>query len=266
MSSSLSVSLIIPVYNQLQYTQQCIESIARCTEISHELIVIDNGSSDGTREFLSTLSARVITNERNLGCAKAWNQGVCAGNGELLGILNNDILVTRDWLDNLVQFMKRTGHGIVSPSAREGRLDYDLESYAAEFVKQCASATRSQTYGGCMLIRRHVFDRIGLFDEDYAYGTCEDIDFLWRAKEAGFSVGMTGSVLIHHFGMVTQDAIKHGETRAYPRANLYHFQKKWKRTVRGSWFERRWVGIKAALVENYERLRYGHTLVEKGAK
>ncbi len=263
MKPSSSVSLVIPVYNQLRYTQQCLDSIARCTKEPYELIIVDNGSSDGTREFLGALRAEVITNERNLGCAKAWNQGVRASNGEAIGILNNDIVVAPGWLKNLLAFMAKTGHGIVSPSAREGTLDYNLDSYAAEFVRLCAHATRAEIYGSCMLIRRRVFDRIGLFDEGFSYGGGEDVDFLWRAKQAGFSVGMTGSVLIHHFGMTTQDAIKKTETRAYPDSNLAHFQSKWKRTIRGGWVERRWVDFSTAWLNRYELLRYGHTLVEK---
>lgn len=264
MKPSSFVSLVIAVYNQLRYTQQCLDSIARCTEEPYELIIVDNGSSDGTREFLNTVKVGVITNGTNLGCARAWNQGVRASKGSVIGILNNDIVATPGWLAGLMAFMEQTGHGIVSPSAREGALNYDLDSYASEFAHRCAHATRAEIYAACMMIRREVFDRVGLFDENFSYGGGEDIDFLWRARRAGFSVGMTGSVLIHHFGMTTQDAIKKTETRTYPDSNLAHFQSKWKRTIRGSWVERRWVNFRTAWLNRYELLRYGHTLVEKG--
>ena len=115
-----------------------------------------------------------------------------------------------------------------------------------------------------MLIRREVFDRIGLFDEGFVYGGCEDIDFLWRAEKAGFSSAVTGSAFIHHFGMVTQKAIKQHETKSYPAQNAEHFQKKWGRTVRGNWFQRRWTDFQEPLIERYERIRYGHALVERG--
>ena len=114
-----------------------------------------------------------------------------------------------------------------------------------------------------MLVRRAVFDRIGLFDEGFSYGGCEDIDFLWRTRQAGFTVGMTGSALIHHFAMVTQDAIKSQETRTYPKTNLAHFNKKWGRSVRGNWINRRWEDLRKSWVARYEYFRYRHTLVEK---
>jgi len=263
MNVPLRASLVIAVWNQLDYTKRCLSSIEQWTDAPYEVVIVDNGSTDGTREFLRTVKSKVITNDTNLGCAKAWNQGVRASQGEVIGILNNDIVVTPGWLTTLMGFMERTGHGIVSPSAREGPLDYDLNGYAEEFTRCCAGVTRPEIYGACMIIRRDVFDRIELFDEGFLYGGCEDIDFLWRTKQAGFSVGMTGSVLIHHFGMVTQDAVKSKTTRAHIKGNLEHFQSKWNRTVRGNWFNRRWDDLRASWRWRYERLRCGHTLVEK---
>jgi GT2 family glycosyltransferase len=264
--STKSVSLVIPVYNQLDYTRQCLDSIARYTDQPYELIVVDNASTDGTQEFLRDVKATIITNQHNLGCAKAWNQGVRASHGDVIGILNNDIVVTKGWIEGLLKFMEKADHGIVSPAAREEYLNYDLDAYATEFTGLCKDATRAELYGACLVIKRDVFDRVGLFDDTFVYGGCEDIDFIWRAQRAGFSIGMTGSVLIHHFGMVTQDAIKQTETNAYPTANLAHFQKKWNRTVRGNWLQRRWAGLKSTWVQRVEQLRYGHTLVEKNRK
>ena len=115
-----------------------------------------------------------------------------------------------------------------------------------------------------MLIRREVFDRIGCFDEEFTYGGCEDIDFLWRARWAKIGAGVTGSAFIHHFGMVTQNAVKRHVSKTYPARNLERFCQKWGRTVRGNWFQRRWAGLREAVTEHYERVRYGHTLVERG--
>jgi len=260
------VSLVIALYNQLEYTKRCLASIESCTKLPYEIILVDNGSQDGTAQFAMTLPHRAILNEKNLGCAKAWNQGIRVSRGNVVGILNNDIVVTPGWMEELLAFMDRTGHGIVSPAAREGALDYDVNRYAEEFTARCRPATRSEIYGACFLVRREMFDRIGLFDEGFSYGGCEDVDFLWRAKQAGFTAGMTGSALIHHFVMVTQDAIKSSETRGYPKANLAHFETKWKRSVRGHWANRRWDDFKASWLQRFERWRYGHTLVEKPSR
>src|SRR5438093_2669511 len=151
MTTIPQVSLVIPVYNQVHYTKQCVASITRWTDLPYELVIVDNASTDGTGEFLSSLESKVITNPSNVGCAKAWNQGVLASQGKVIGILNNDIVVTPGWLYGLLRFMDHKGHGIVSPAAREGRLDYDLEQYAADFSRRCGDASRSTIYGACML-------------------------------------------------------------------------------------------------------------------
>jgi N-acetylglucosaminyl-diphospho-decaprenol L-rhamnosyltransferase len=257
------VSLVIPVYNQLIHTMQCLESILRLPDKGSEIIVVDNASTDGTPEYLKGVDGiTVIRNATNLGCAKAWNQGVRASKGEVVGILNNDIVVTSGWLSALLRFMDQTGHGIVSPAIREGPLDYELDKYAAAFTAACGMATRVGFLGPCMLARRVVFDRIGLFDEGFSYGGCEDVDFLWRVQQAGITTGVTGSAFIHHFGMVTQNAVKRTESRSYATENLAYFRRKWGRTVRGNWLQRRWARLKERWTERYERFRYGHALIE----
>ncbi len=258
------VSLVVPVYNQLLHTMQCLESILRLPDKVGEIIVVDNASTDGTPEYLNSIGVMVVRNATNLGCAKAWNQGVQASKGEVVGILTNDIVVTSGWLPALLRFMEEAGHGIVSPALREGPLDYELDKYAAEYTAACRAATRPGLLGPCMLIKRDVFDTIGLFDERFIYGGCEDVDFLWRAQKAEITAAVTGSAFIHHFGMITQNAVKRAESKAYPTQNLAHFRRKWGRTVRGNWFQRRWASVKERWIERYERFRYGHTLVERG--
>src|ERR671921_247198 len=97
-----SISLVIALYNQIDYTRRCIESIMACTGNPYDLILVDNASVDATADYVRDLPATVITNQTNLGCAKAWNQGIRASRGEAIGILNNDIVVTPGWLENLL--------------------------------------------------------------------------------------------------------------------------------------------------------------------
>src|SRR3989442_8127467 len=112
------VSLVIPVYNQLLHTMQCLESILRLPEKAGEIIIVDNASTDGTPEYLNSVGVTVIRNANNLGCAKAWNQGIQASKGDVIGILSNDSIVTSGWLPALLRFMEESGCGIVSPAMR----------------------------------------------------------------------------------------------------------------------------------------------------
>lgn len=254
-------SIVIPVFNQVAYTRQCLAYLEKNTDIPYELIIIDNASTDGTPAFLRGVRAKVITNETNRGCAGAWNQGIAASHGRYVVLLNNDVLVTPRWLGRLVTFMEENGHGIVSPAVRAGGLDYDLPAYAEAFTRACARATRPEVTGCCMVIARDVFDRVGLFDEEFRVGTFEDIDFLWRARSADVTVAMTGAVLVHHFGEVTQRDLRRllGD---YGRENAARFIAKWGRGVEGGWLGRRADRIQRFAQRTFELLRYGHTLIE----
>lgn len=256
-------SIVIPVLNQVAYTRECLTYLEKNTDTPYELIIIDNASTDGTAAFLRGVRGTVITNATNRGCAGAWNQGIAASKGRYVVLLNNDVLVTPGWLALLVCFMETTGHGIVSPAVRTGNLNYDLPTYAEAFTRACARADRREIHGGCMVIAREVFDHIGLFDEGFQVGTFEDVDFLWRAQHAGVTMAMTGAVLVHHFGKVTQREVRKllGD---YESANAARFMAKWGRGVEGGWFTRRAGRIRRFTQRAYERLRYGHTLIEVG--
>jgi tetratricopeptide (TPR) repeat protein len=107
-SEQVPASIIIPVFNNLELTQNCLESIWEHTPPElFEIIVVDNGSSDGTPAFLKQLATegkiRLIANDTNLGYAKACNQGARAARGGYLIMLNNDTLVTDGWLNALIE-------------------------------------------------------------------------------------------------------------------------------------------------------------------
>ena len=111
------VSIIIPCFNAVEYTKQCIESILQQTNMSYELILINNGSSDGTKEYFKILKKKLKPNEKlqkiiivqaekNLGVAKALNLGISKSIGKYICYLNNDVIVTKDWLKKLVNVSK----------------------------------------------------------------------------------------------------------------------------------------------------------------
>jgi glycosyltransferase involved in cell wall biosynthesis len=101
-------SIIVPCYNQVAFTQLCLQALFQLTRPACELIIIDNGSTDGTGLYLAgvrdaaTVPVTVIRNERNKGFPRAANQGLQAACGEYLVLLNNDAVVTDGWLDQLI--------------------------------------------------------------------------------------------------------------------------------------------------------------------
>src|SRR5271156_3690024 len=101
-------SIIVPCWNQLEYTRQCIAALKNHTRLPWELIAIDNGSNDGTGAYLSgvqdaaAVPVTLIANTTNHGFPAAINQGLQQARGEYLVLLNNDVVVTDAWLDQLV--------------------------------------------------------------------------------------------------------------------------------------------------------------------
>ena len=101
-------SIIVPCWNQREFTQHCVRALVRHTAPDWDLIVVDNGSTDGTAEYLAGLQdggrvpVTIVRNERNLGYPAAINQGLQVARGEHLVLLNNDTVVTEGWLDQLI--------------------------------------------------------------------------------------------------------------------------------------------------------------------
>ena len=101
-------SIIIPCWNGLEFTRQCVAALVRHTRPPWELIVVDNGSTDGTASYLAGVQdsagvpVTVVTNARNRGFPAAINQGLQVAQGEFLVMVNNDVVVTDAWLDQLI--------------------------------------------------------------------------------------------------------------------------------------------------------------------
>ena len=121
---SLMVSIIILTHNQLEYTRLCIESIYKYTTESYQLILVDNGSTDGTVEYLKSVvshkssidSHKLICNQKNLGFARGCNQGIEEASGSYILLLNNDVVVTDGWLKRMLQCAESDSKiGIVGP-------------------------------------------------------------------------------------------------------------------------------------------------------
>ncbi|MFH1825127.1 MAG: glycosyltransferase family 2 protein [Candidatus Firestonebacteria bacterium] len=263
MSTIKDINIIIAVYNQLDYTMQCFNYLRNYTDLPYQLIIIDNGSTDGTADYLKKVDARVITNKENLGCAYAWNQGIKVSQSGYKVIMNNDILVTPYWLGRLVKFMEKSRYGIVGPAIREGVLDYNLIEYADSFSKRCKKAKRHEVFAACMLIKSEVFERVGFFDEQFIIGTFEDMDFLWRCQEKGIKTATTGSVLVHHFSQITQKFLRPKGDFEYHLENEKKFINKWGRSPEGNWWQRRLNVLKRNVQKIYEKLIYGYNLIER---
>ncbi len=197
-------------YNQLAYTQEFIASLDREEVDFSKIIAVDNGSTDGTREWLQTQGfGGVILNRQNLGCGAAWNQGALALQAEWTIVMNNDVVCGKGWLRGLLEQAQLQKLDIASPGMVEGNLDYDLAQFQANAEAQMNGYCRQGTaHAVCMTIHRSVWDRIGYFLPIPKLLGYEDAVFFRQAQMHGLKLGITSASWLHHYGMTTQKALK----------------------------------------------------------
>ena len=212
------VSIVILTFNELQYTKKCVRSLQKHTPEPHEIIFVDNGSTDGTPKWLrgelkNNKNYKLIENRENLGFSRGCNQGMEASRGEYILLLNNDVVVAKGWLTGLIDCLKYAPEaGIVGPMTNNasGPQQIDDKNYTLERLDQCAQTFLEQyrhrripcrkIIGFCMAFKRSLTGEIGLLDETFGTGNLEDEDLCLRAEMAGYRNYIAGDVFIHHYG------------------------------------------------------------------
>jgi GT2 family glycosyltransferase/tetratricopeptide (TPR) repeat protein/glycosyltransferase involved in cell wall biosynthesis len=239
-------SIVILALNQLEHTRRCLESLDAHTNLPHQIIVVDNGSTDGTPQFLSQWRAErpnriVIRNETNRGFAAGNNQGLAIALGDHVVLLNNDTVVTKGWLGRMKQVLEEhSGTGVVGPVSNNvsgpqqvREADYESLAELPAFADKWSQEHAGQSFeinrvvGFCLLARREVIEKIGGLDERFSSGNFEDDDFCIRARLAGFKVRVAQDVFIHHTGGQTFKGARIDYRQAMLR-NWDLFRAKWR--------------------------------------
>lgn len=243
---SYTASIIIPVFNKVNYTRNCINNIINSTaDFYCEVIIIDNGSTDGTKEYLKGLSGdiRIITNDENVGYTVACNQGARVATGRYLVFLNNDTLPQQGWLKHLINTVERdaqagaVGAKLVYPDGKlqEAGAIVFRDGSALNFGRGDDPANPlynracevDYCSGACLLVPKVVFMELGGFDEMYAPAYYEETDFCFRLREHGYKVIYQPQANIIHYGSVTAGLEPDGPFRKYLAINRTKFIKKW---------------------------------------
>lgn len=235
-------SIVIPTYNQLNMLAQCINSIMENTAaLPYEIIVVDNASTDGTAKYLQDLGGQVRYRvlDTNQGFAGAINIGMMMSRGRTILLLNNDTLVTANWLDNLLICLNSDDAiGMVGPITNFISGDQminvpyvdlaDMPQFAQENNRSDASRWRrvDRLTGFCLLFRRELFEGIGYFDEGFEIGNYEDDDYNIRVRLLGKSLVIAEDSFIHHFGSVSMKALGDRFQEVNDQNQLY-FMDKW---------------------------------------
>ncbi len=222
MSASARVSIIIPNWNGARFLRTCLNSLRSQTYRDFEILLVDNGSTDESRELVAREypEVRVLALGRNLGFVGGCNAGMRAARGEIVVLLNNDTEAEPTWLEELVRALDENPRAGMAASKLKLFDQREKIHSAGDFYRvdgipgnrgvweidrgqyddPSANARSVPVFGACggaSAYRKTMLDEIGLFDDDF-WSYCEDVDLNWRARLAGYDCIFAPRAVVYH--------------------------------------------------------------------
>jgi len=213
-----TISVVIPTYNGKRYLSDCLNSLKNQVRKPDEIILVDDGSTDGTNSYVASSHPEVkfVRLDTNRGFAAAVNEGIRLSTGAYIALLNNDTRATPQWLSELEKtldeqpsvgfcsskmlfadrpnIINSIGIGFTRAGTAfdvgEGEEDGEKFSHSRPIFGACA---------GAAMYRRELFDDAGLLDEDF-FMWYEDVDLSFRAQLAGYRCQYVPNAVVYHFG------------------------------------------------------------------
>jgi GT2 family glycosyltransferase len=239
-------SIVVVTHQRRELTRLCLESLFARTEWPrYEVLVVDNGSTDGTPGLLEELarrrpSLRTIAFAENRGFPRACNAGLAEARGDMLVLLNNDTVLTRGWLAALHRHLSENPRaGLVGPVtnaiANEARIDVayrDLDALPA-WASGWTLAHDGEAFEipslafFCVAIRREAFLQVGALDERFGLGLFEDGDYCRRARNAGWRLLCARDAFVHHWQNASFRRLGREKYFALYEENRRKFREKW---------------------------------------
>lgn len=219
----MKVSIITPNYNGYKFLKLFFKSLLREKEYIEEIIIIDNGSSDESINYIKNLKnypikIKLIENEENLGFAKAVNQGIINAKSEYLYLLNNDVEITENTISTLLKSIENNNK-IFSVSSKMVQYynrtlidDAGDEYTILAYTKKTGNNQNISKYsefreifsscGGAALYRKSIIEEIGYFDEKF-FAYMEDVDIGYRSRIYGYKNYYCPDSIVYHIGSGT---------------------------------------------------------------
>jgi GT2 family glycosyltransferase len=232
-------SIIIPLYNRVLFTGISVRALAAVADRwdECEIILIDNGSTDGTAAFVEALDAPFlcVRNATNAGFARACNQGAATAQGTWLIFLNNDTVAQPGWLTALAAAIASVGAPAIvgakllfpDDTIQHAGLGLNARSepvhlHYGEPVAEAAICSRPvpAVTGACLMVARERFLGMGGFDEGYRNGY-EDLDFCCRVRATGGTIWLAAESVLYHFESASDGRYRSDE------ANAARFRAQW---------------------------------------
>lgn len=243
------ISIITPIYNNSKITEEYIQNVLEYTKSNYQLIIINNGSNDETKDVLLKYSnydnIEIINNKENYGFGYANNQGINISNSNYICFLNNDVLLFQNWDEHLIKPFKIFNNvGAVGP-VTNNCAGIQSENYQFanvkpnEYYKTAIQLSElKHTYleyhriiGFCILTKTKLIKEIGGFDEMYNIGNYEDDDLCLRIKLNQLKIIICENVFVYHHGSKTFENNKINQSLSLSK-NAKLFSNKWKIQLR----------------------------------
>jgi GT2 family glycosyltransferase len=250
-----TISFIVPLFNHLDESRAMLDSLVNSLahDLDYEVILVDDYSTDGTREWLSTLHdrrIRIVLNPVNLGYAKSNNIGAQLATGKILGLLNNDLVFQSGWLEPMLWTLESSTLnaglvGNIQERVADGEIDHAgiLLNPRAQFVHAqnlphhlVDPIEFLAVTGACVLLHQSDFDLVGGFNESYLNG-CEDIDLCFKLRALGKKIYLApDSQIEHHVSLSRNRSLLQNQR------NSQILFAKWRHEILDS-LTRQWIGL-----------------------
>jgi GT2 family glycosyltransferase len=240
-SSESIVDIVIPTYANVRGLVLCIESIRACTPEPHKIIIVNNGDCKQIGEYLSKQTGITYIRKDRMNFAQAVNEGIKAGSGQYVMILNDDVIVSKGWLKNLIDVCKDE-IGMAGPLSNcdqgwlhnyqinVGGVDLkpgqntfseidpiiqDIYDYRSPYFE---TPEREWLAFYCTLVRRDALEKTGLLNEQFT-NSGEDVDLCRRVRKMGYKIVQNYQSFVFHFGAISRKLLEQEDPGSYHEAN-----------------------------------------------
>lgn len=216
----MCIDICLAVFDNLKWTQKFIDSVYKTTYSDFQLYITDNGSTDGTFEWLVSLgygNMNVIKLDRNYGCSRGWNKALGCGQNDYQVLTQNDVQFAKNWDKYLLDFLEQNPSFMAAGSMEIENLD--LSQIELDALSDSLK-TGGILYGSfpiaCVMMRKTIFDDIGYFDENFTTGTFEDYDFIRRCANVEMKFAQIfDSIICHVHGQTSRKYANVTESQKY---------------------------------------------------
>lgn len=240
----MKCDIVVLTWNQLDVIKTFIESFLSNTTLPSRLIIVDNGSNDGTKEYLSSLkdtpdcAFKIILNKENKGYVGGMNQGLESSDAPYVCLANNDLIFTKGWLEEIISvFEKYENIGLLNPNSNNlgtrTPKGTSLPDFAADLKNRYKGLFVEMPFciGFCMVVKREVIDKVGGMSEEFHPIFFEDSDYSMKVLKAGYLIGMAKASYVWHKEHAAFKQMSGWRETVFVR-NRKIFSNKWGRILR----------------------------------